>query len=149
MTSSTPVRPVGDQGQSQDVEEFDFVDYCARPMCRKEFRRSAGRGRRRDYCSDTCRRLADRDYKRAKAMVEQFERLAHRSRHDVLAFGRAADEQDSAQISEDVALERAVGAISQAEAVLRFASGDDERLINELRRLCDGVRPLIKQSQTA
>jgi len=57
-------------------DDFEFADYCARPMCRKEFRQSAGRGRRRDYCSETCRRLADRDYKRAKALVEHFERLA-------------------------------------------------------------------------
>jgi hypothetical protein len=139
---------VDDEGQ-QEVEEFDFVDYCARPMCRKEFRRSAGRGRRRDYCSDTCRRLADRDYKRAKAMVDQFERLAHRSRHDVLAFGRTADEQDPSQIDEDVALERALGALSRAEAIIYFASDADERLIAELRKLCDGVRPLIGQAQSA
>lgn len=147
MTSTTPVRPVGDVDQQEDVEEFDFVDYCARPMCRKEFRRSAGRGRRRDYCSDMCRRLADRDYKRAKAMVEQFERLAHRSRHDVLAFGRAADEQDPAQISEDVALERALGALGRAETILSFAADADQRLLTEIRKLCDGVRPLIEQAQ--
>ena len=145
--TTTPVRPVGDEDQQQEAEEFDFVDYCSRPMCRKEFRRSAGRGRRRDYCSDICRRLADRDYKRAKAMVEQFERLARRSRHDVLAFGRSADEQDPAQIDEDVALERAVGALGRAETVLSFAVDADERLLTEIRRLCDAVRPLIEQAQ--
>lgn len=146
MTSSQPIRPVDDVQQA--AEEFDFFDYCARPMCRKEFRRSAGRGRRRDYCSETCRRLADRDYKRAKAMIEQFERLARRSRHDALAFGRAADERDPAQLSEEIALERAVGSLRQAEAVLRFASGD-ERLIQELDALCEGVRPLIEQTKSA
>lgn len=145
--TTTPVRPVGDEDQQQEAEEFDFVDYCARPMCRKEFRRSAGRGRRRDYCSDICRRLADRDYKRAKAMVEQFERLARRSRHDVLAFGRSADEQGPAQVSEDIAFERAVGALGRAETVLSFASDADERLLMEIRRLCDAVRPLIEQAQ--
>lgn len=147
MATGNVAHSVGGEIELQEVEEFDFVDYCARPMCRKEFRRSVGRGRRRDYCSDTCRRLADRDYKRARAMVDQFERLARRSRHDILAFGRSADEDDAAQLSEDVALERAVGALSQADAVLRFASDADERILQEMRRLCDGVRPLIQQAQ--
>lgn len=131
------------------ADEFDLVDYCARPMCRREFRQSSGRGRRRDYCSETCRRLADRDYKRAKAMVDQFERLARRSRHDVQAFGRAADEQNASQVSDEVALERATGALSRAETVLRFAADADERLITEIRELCDGMRPLIQQATSS
>lgn len=73
-------------------DDFDLPDLCARPQCRKEFRQNLGRGRKANYCSETCRRLADRDYKRARATVEQFERLARRSRYDVLAFGRSADE---------------------------------------------------------
>lgn len=66
--SEAPDRLHAMSGAADDAggHEFDFADYCARPMCRKEFRQSAGRGRRRDYCSETCRRLADRDYKRAK-----------------------------------------------------------------------------------
>lgn len=142
------VRALGEDEQQQDSEDFDFVDYCARPMCRKEFRRNAGRGRRRDYCSETCRRLADRDYKRAKAMVDQFERLARRSRHDVLAFGRAS-EQDGGQPSEEIALERALRALGRAESVLRFASDADERLLTEIRTLCDDVRPLVEQARAS
>lgn len=127
-----------------DGDEFDFADYCARPMCRKEFRQSAGRGRRRDYCSETCRRLADRDYKRAKALVEHFDGLARRSRHDVLAFGRAADDLGAeSSISDDVALERASSALARVRAVLQFAGGSDERLVSELEALCDAVGPAI------
>lgn len=126
-------------------DDFEFADYCARPMCRKEFRQSAGRGRRRDYCSETCRRLADRDYKRAKALVEHFERLARRSRHDVLAFGRAADESESSVVSDDVALERATAAVERARAILRFASDADERLVAELESLCEAVTPALAQ----
>lgn len=148
MSDASPtVQPVRSDRSADAAAEFDLADYCARPMCRRQFQRSAGRGRRQDYCSETCRRLSDRDYKRAKAMVDQFERLARRSRHDVLAFGRVADEQDDAQISDEVALERAVRALGQAEAVLRFVSDADERLIRELRELCDGVRPLVGQAQ--
>lgn len=125
-------------------DDFEFADYCARPMCRKEFRQTAGRGRRRDYCSDTCRRLADRDYKRAKALVEHFERLARRSRHDVLAFGRAADEAgEGANISDEVAFERATAAVDRARAVLQFAGDADERLVRELDSLCSAVAPAL------
>lgn len=128
-----------------DVEandDFDLVDYCARPMCRREFRHNAGRGRRRDYCSEACRRLADRDYKRAKAMVEHFEKLSRRSRHDVFAFGRAADGEPTG-IGDEVAIERASAALGRAEAVIRFASDGDERLVAELRELCSSIRPLL------
>lgn len=147
MSSTDALRPLPTTAPDRDTDEFDFADYCARPMCRKEFHRSAGRGRRRDYCSETCRRLADRDYKRAKAMVDQFERLARRSRHDVLAFGRGGTDDGEHQLTEDVALERAKGALSQAEMVLRFASDADERLVEVIRQLCDGVRPLIENEQ--
>lgn len=147
--AAAPQRNHAPSDTAELADEFDLVDYCARPMCRREFRQSSGRGRRRDYCSETCRRLADRDYKRAKAMVDQFERLARRSRYDVQAFGRAADEQDAAQVSDEVALERAIGALSRAETVLRFASEADERLITEIRELCAGVRPLIQQATSS
>ena len=144
--STVHVHPVVTSAEVEASDDFDLVDYCARPMCRREFRHNAGRGRRRDYCSEACRRLADRDYKRAKAMVEHFEKLARRSRHDVLAFGRSADE-DQTELSDEVAIERATAALGRAEAVLRFASDADERLTAELRELCLSVRPLVDQAR--
>lgn len=133
-------------GEASD-DQFDLPDLCARPQCRKEFRQQVGRGRKKDYCSETCRRLADRDYKRAKATVEHFEKLARRSRHDVLAFGRSADEASDASMSEEVAVTRAVDALGRAEAVLRFVGDADERLVEELQALCDGVRVLVGHAQ--
>lgn len=144
--SEAPDRPraMPDADGVVEDDDFDFADYCARPTCRKEFRQSSGRGRRRDYCSETCRRLADRDYKRAKALVEHFERLARRSRHDVLAFGRAADEPgEDAAISDDAALERATSAVARARAVLQFAGDADERLVAELDALCNAIGPAL------
>jgi len=144
--SETPerLRAMSEPADDVGVDEFDFADYCARPMCRKEFRQNMGRGRRRDYCSETCRRLADRDYKRAKAMVDHFEGLARRSRHDVLAFGRAADDLgDASSMSDDVVLERATSALSRARAVLQFAGDADERLVTELEALCEAVSPAL------
>lgn len=128
-------------------DDFDLPDLCARPQCRKEFRQSVGRGRKANYCSETCRRLADRDYKRAKATVEHFEKLARRSRYDVLAFGRSADELGESE-SPELVLRAAQDALNRAEAVLRFVGGDaDERLVDELVALRDGVTPLVRQAQ--
>lgn len=138
------VRPV--PGGASD-DQFDLPDLCARPLCRQEFRQAVGRGRKKDYCSETCRRLADRDYKRAKATVEHFEKLARRSRHDVLAFGRSTDEFDDGVISEDVAIERAVAALGRADAVLRFVGEADPRLVTELEAVCAGVRALVANAQ--
>lgn len=138
------LRPLAAREEGAE-DEFEFADYCARPMCRKEFRQTAGRGRRKDYCSETCRRLADRDYKRAKALVEHFDRLARRSRHDVLAFGRSPDEGIESAVSDEVALERAASALERARAVLRFAGNSDERLVEELESLCAAVAPALAQ----
>lgn len=133
-------------GEATD-DDFDLPDLCARPQCRKEFRQSVGRGRKANYCSETCRRLADRDYKRAKATVEHFEKLARRSRYDVLAFGRSADELGESE-SAEVVLRAALDALGRAEAVLRFVGADaDERLVDELIALREGVKPLVVQVQ--
>ncbi|NUU19056.1 hypothetical protein HP550_17545 [Cellulomonas humilata] len=144
MTESVGrLRPV-DEPLGDDVEVVDLVDYCARPQCRKEFRHSGGRGRRREYCSETCRRLADRDYKRAKAMVEHFERLAQRSRHDVRAFGRGDDEPlGGDDVPVEVQRERASAAIARARAILQFAENSDPRLVAELSTLCDSLDPVV------
>lgn len=144
MSSADHVRPVA--GEAAD-DLFDLPDLCARPQCRKEFRQQVGRGRKKDYCSETCRRLADRDYKRARATVEHFEKLARRSRFDVLAFGRSADDSADSGINEEVALSRAVDALGRAEAVLRFVGDADARLVAELEALCDGVRGLVTHAQ--
>lgn len=138
MTAFTDMRPLpGDGG-----DEFDLPDLCARPQCRTEFRQPVGRGRRKDYCSETCRRLADRDYKRARATVEHFEKLARRSRHDVLAFGRAGD-GTTETVGQEAAIAQASASLDRADAVLRFAGDADPRLVAELEALCEGLRPLM------
>jgi len=138
--SPTAVRPLSTIGPDED---FELPDICARPQCRREFRQTVGRGRKANYCSETCRRLADRDYKRAKATVEHFERLARRSRYDVLAFGRSADEASEGRVSPEAALSGAASAMARADAVLRFVNDADQRLVDELAALRDGVQPLV------
>ncbi len=144
---SESVKPIKQIAGDAADDEFDLPDMCARPQCRQEFRQSVGRGRKANYCSETCRRLADRDYKRAKATVEHFEKLARRSHYDVLAFGRTADELVEME-SPEVVLRAALDALGRADAVLRFVGGDaDKRLVDELVALRDGVRPLAIQAR--
>jgi len=150
-----PELSVAATGESAE-DQFDLPDLCARPQCRQEFRQAVGRGRKKDYCSDTCRRLADRDYKRARATVkraratvEHFDKLARRSRHDVLAFGRSADEVGEVAVSEEVSIALAAGALDRAEAVLRFVTDGDDRLVAELEALCAGVRSLVHRAQAS
>ena len=140
--ASSPLQPVSTGGAEV---ELDLVSYCARPMCRAEFRQNVGRGRRRDYCSETCRRIADRDYKRAKAMVAHFEELATRYRHDVAAFGRAGDELDEPGDHTPVETDRAQAraALARAGAVLEFAANQEDRILTELRVLHDAVLPVV------
>ena len=133
--------PPKDQDASDDQVDVELFAYCSRPLCRKEFRQVLGRGRRRDFCSETCRRQADADYKRAKAMVEHFDRLARLHRYDVLAFGRSTD---SPEVDEQVVMERARAAVGRADAVVRFAGDADPLLFEELTRLADAVRPLLQ-----
>jgi hypothetical protein len=138
------VRPLAGSGVD---DEFELPDLCARPQCRREFRQSLGRGRKANYCSETCRRLADRDFKRAKATVEHFEKLARRSRHDVLAFGRSVEESGEPSGNPEVVLRSALDALGRADAVLRFVGDADARLVDELIALRDGVGPLIAQAE--
>ena len=64
---------------------------CGRLTCKKPVVQELGPGRRKEYCSDTCRRGADRDYKRAKAHVDTFEEYLRRSQHEVASYGRKAE----------------------------------------------------------
>jgi hypothetical protein len=125
--------------------DFDVVEYCGRLSCRKPIVQKAGRGRRREFCSETCRRGADREYKRAKALVEQFERDLRNFRHEVAAYGRKAEAElgfrtpeDDERIQRDAAV-----AVSRARAVLEFSRGVDDRYLLELRRLVEAVEPLL------
>jgi len=117
--------------------DFDIVEYCGRLSCRKPIVQPAGRGRRREFCSETCRRGSDREYKRAKALVETSERNLRTFRHEVAAYGRRAEAADGFQTPEDEAraLMAAVAALSRAQAVVQFSSDTDNRYVDELRRL--------------
>ena len=141
MRSESAPTPTQTHDQDDDQADVELFAYCARPLCRNAFRQVLGQGRRRDYCSQACRRLADVEYKRTKAMVEHFDRLARLHRYDLLAFGRNTDSQE---VDAEVTLERARAAVGRAEAVARFAGDADQLLVEELIRLAEAVRPLLQ-----
>lgn len=134
---------------SQDGEsDFELVEYCGRLSCRKPIVQTAGRGRRREFCSETCRRGADREYKRAKAHVESFERNLRNFRHEVAAYGRRAEDEFRTPEDEERIQREALAAISRAQAVLQFSGAVDDRHFEELRRLVQAVEPLLSPVMT-
>jgi len=136
-----------EQGRDDMASEpdFDVVEYCGRLSCRAPIVQTTGRGRRREFCSETCRRDADREYKRVKALVEAFERNLRNVRHEVAAYGRRAEAaagfrtfEEEQQVQRDVR-----AAVSRAQAVVEFSSDGDDRYLGELRRLVHAVEPLL------
>lgn len=127
------------------ADDFEIAEYCARLTCHKTIVQPSGRGRRREFCSETCRRSADRDYKRAKALVEHFERYLRKTRHEVAAYGRRADAEDGMGTPEDDArcLREAEVAVERARTIVEFSKEPDPYL-DELRCLVEAVRPLVR-----
>lgn len=121
-----------------------LTDYCSRPSCRAEFRRSPGPGRRQAYCSEVCRRKAQHELRQARSRLAHFEILVERLRVDVAAFGRP--ESDDAEDGEHaVSLDSrrtAEDAVRRAAGALEFAN-HDELAVRELRRLYEAVAPII------
>ncbi|CUR54612.1 hypothetical protein NOCA2200002 [metagenome] len=125
--------------------DYEVAEYCGRLSCGKVIVQTAGRGRRREFCSETCRRGADREYKRAKGLVEHFERYLRKTRHEVAAYGRKAEVDGGFQTPDELAAVRlaAAAAVSRAQGILDFAGGEEDRFLDELRRLTVAVGPLV------
>ncbi len=134
--------------KDEATEVLDEVAlYCGRLSCRKVIVQTVGRGRRKEFCSETCRRAADRDYKRAKAHVTVCEEQLRNTRHEVAAYGRRAEEgaltpEESMAIHAGarVALERAATGLD--------LGAQPERIASELAALVAAVRPLVASHET-
>ena len=129
--------------------DFEVVEYCGWLSCRKPIVQTAGRGRRREYCSEACRRGADRDYKRAKSLVETFERNLRSFRHEVAAYGRRPDEDGDSPTPEEERRQQsdALVAITRAQTILEFsADAAGDRYLLELKNLVDAVAPVLASS---
>jgi hypothetical protein len=125
-------------------EVEDLTDYCWHPKCRKEFRRTPGPGRRQVYCSEMCRRAAEKELRQVRSRLKHFEDLVQRLRIDVAAYGRPdADEADHGMVSLPFeARQVAENAVRRAAGALAFAS-PDEPAVRELRMLYEAVAPII------
>lgn len=125
--------------------DFQLAEYCGRLSCKKLIAQTPGRGRRREYCSETCRRGADREYKRAKALVEHSERILRKTRHEVAAYGRRDAESLPTPEEEVLRWATAHSALTRAQAVLEFDAALPEASRAELARLVEAVSPIVGQ----
>lgn len=134
----------GGGGRAKRLEEPEtHPDLCSRPACRKEFRRVLGPGRGRAYCSDFCRRAAERELRQVKSRLARFERLVEMLRNDLAAFGKQdSDGADDGKQSGPDQMRLAEDAIHRAAGALLFASSN-EPAVQELQNLYDAVAPVI------
>ena len=136
-TARTAVR-----APSRDAEELP--DICARPACRRSYTRSVGPGRPQAFCSEVCRRSAERELRQAKARLSHFEDLVEQIRADIAAFTRpapASTEADDALSPQ--ALQSAREAVARAGGILTFLANSDDPLARELTALHDAVAPVV------
>lgn len=133
-----PTGPVA----APDVDAESLVDYCARPQCRAEFR-AGGRGRRRAYCSEICRRTAEREYRAMAARLTHFESVVDKLRIDLAAFGRLESSDPESPQAEGGRLAVARDAVARAGGVLAFLQDSSEPLARELLALHEAVAPLM------
>jgi hypothetical protein len=126
-----------------------LTHYCWRPRCRKSFERATGPGRHKDYCSQTCRRAAEKELRQARSRLADFEALVRQAAIDVAAFGRSAvDDADERLPTSLEAAQAAEIAVRRAEGVLVFADPDD-LAVQELRKLYDAVKPVVLSERLA
>jgi hypothetical protein len=135
-----PLRPTGSPGSHatrQGVETVTAV--CLRPQCRAEFQRKLTRGRRQDYCSPTCRQLADAERRRTQARLKHYEQNTHLLRADVEAHN--AHGKDN--VSPDVALLRPPPICSDLH--LARALGRAETILSVCDRIPDAQNALAAE----
>lgn len=144
MEATRPKAGVASRAErAEEVESL--VDFCARPQCREEFRRTVGPGRKQAYCSDFCRRSAQSELRQKRARLAHFERIVELLRVDIAAFGRT-DFDAAGNESQSLDVRRtAEDAVRRAAGALAFAN-PDEPAVRELKRLYDAVSPLVLPS---
>lgn len=135
------LRPV-DSTAPTESDPAELTDRCARPRCRREFKQLATRGRRREYCSDTCRGNAEREFKQAKAAEAHYARLLGQAAADLAAFGRTETPSERPSTAADPSSAREAWATARTAS--QFAEPGDVRLHAILTDLVDALRPLLE-----
>ncbi len=129
------------------AEAEDLPDYCARPTCRQPFTRSGGRGRRQAYCSEICRRAAERELRQTRARLEHFEHVVAQLRTDIASFGSSSPDSPADTGTPDPSA--AAEAVARTGGILAFLENSTDPLAQELRALHDAVRPVITANRSA
>lgn len=135
-------RSASDEPRSSRPAQDDAPElaaYCARPSCRREYRRASQPGRPQTYCSEVCRRTAEKELRTLRSRLSHFESVVEQARIDLAAHGRM---EEGANVLSDLNA-IAASAVSRAAGVLRFTSGSDDPIADELRLLHDAVAPLV------
>ncbi len=115
---------------------------CGRLSCRQPVMQEVGPGRRKEFCSDTCRRGADREYKRAKTHVSTYSEVLRRAQHEVATYGRKADVGELTP--DDVAdLENKARIAFTRASTLVEVGVPQESAADELRMLVEALAPLL------
>jgi hypothetical protein len=135
-----------DAGRAERMGEAEGLDdFCARPKCRTKFQRTIGPGRKQAYCSDFCRRQAERELRQTRTRLAHYERLVKTHRADLAAFGKTDfDPADNEAQPLDVQ-RTAEDAVRRAAGALAFAN-PDEPAVQELQRLFDAVASIVLPS---
>lgn len=143
MASRTAAAPHVGRAPSRDLEELP--DICARPACRRPFTRSVGPGRPQAFCSEVCRRSAERELRQAKARLAHFEDLADQIRADIAAFTRPASTPDTGDdsLAHAEELHAAREAVARAGGILAFLTNSDDPVARELGALHGAVAPVL------
>lgn len=139
---------VASSGESVDDDMQELVDYCSRPKCREEYRRRVGPGRRQAYCSELCRRTAERELRQIRSRLLHFERVVEQLRIDVAAFGRSVTESDGDGYDGAAEFRRkAEDALTRVAGILEFAQQQDDLLLRELKNLYTAVLPVVRRME--
>lgn len=113
-------------------------------MCRKEYRRTIGPGRPQLYCTELCRRHAEKDQRQLRSRLQHFEGVVQQARIDLAAYGL---DDGSGGVNESDLLRRAEVAVAQAATALRFVGSSEDPAVQELRNLHAAVAPILGDLQ--
>jgi hypothetical protein len=121
-------------------ESDEVAAFCARLACRREYRRVTQPGRPQQYCSQVCRRAAEKEIRQLRARLHHFKGVVTQIGIDLAAHGRDDDED----VATGGAKTAAVNALARSAGVLRFVSDSDLPIADELKLLYEAVRPVLE-----
>lgn len=124
------------------ADNQELQDFCGRPACRQPFLKTVGPGRPQSYCSEICRRTAEREFRQAKARLAHYEAVVEGLRMDIAAFNLAS-EPAATDTASDVR-RAAEDAVTRVEGLLAFIEHSQEPLARELRSLHQAVAPVVR-----